>query len=187
MQTSRIRWTEVQKISWYIPCLGLKGLSSSQCRSGNFLSRLRVSFHPRRHATRSCTFVFQSSMEPISAYMVPTSLPTDPKSFYLIYHLFESFTAADHLLKPTKINMSNSASAQAATLQRFLDAWKKWDAAGMLATFSDDFTQVTLPLALGIPPRPRAEVEAVFPALVATVKSYEVGYLHSISIARYRD
>lgn len=71
-------------------------------------------------------------------------------------------------------NMPAPAHVQAATLQRFLDAWKKWDAEEWLAVFADDFTQVTLPFGLGIPPRPRAQVEQVLPALVATVKSYEV-------------
>ena len=66
------------------------------------------------------------------------------------------------------------AHIQAATLQRFLDAWKNWDAEEWLAIFADDFTQVTTPFGLGIPSRSRAEVEQVLPALVATVKSYEV-------------
>lgn len=73
-----------------------------------------------------------------------------------------------------KINMSAPTPIQAATLQRFLDAWGKWDAEECLAVFANDFIQSTLPLGLGIPNRSRAEVEHVFPALVATVKSYEV-------------
>lgn len=63
---------------------------------------------------------------------------------------------------------------QAATLEKFIDAWKRWDAQEWLALFSDEFTQVTLPLGLGIPSRPRAQVAQVLPALMATVKSYEV-------------
>jgi hypothetical protein len=70
--------------------------------------------------------------------------------------------------------MSNSAEAQALTLERFLEAWKKWDAQECIAVFANDFTQVTLPLSLGIPKRKRAQVEETFPALVATVKSYKV-------------
>lgn len=70
--------------------------------------------------------------------------------------------------------MPAPAQVQAATLQQFLNAWKKWDAKEWLAIFADDFTQVTMPLGLGIPTRSRAEVEQVLPALVATVKSYEV-------------
>jgi ketosteroid isomerase-like protein len=70
--------------------------------------------------------------------------------------------------------MPSPAEVQSATLQRFLDAWKRWDAQAWLAEFSDDFTQLTLPLNLGIPSRPRAQVEQVLPALMATIKSYEV-------------
>lgn len=70
--------------------------------------------------------------------------------------------------------MPAPAGIQAATLQRFLDAWKKWDANEWLALFAEDFTQVTLPFGLGVPSRSRAQVEQVLPALVATVRSYEV-------------
>ena len=70
--------------------------------------------------------------------------------------------------------MPGTSKVQADTLKRFLDAWKRWNAEDWLAVFADDFTQVTLPAALGIPNRPRAQVEVMLPALVATVKSYEV-------------
>ena len=70
--------------------------------------------------------------------------------------------------------MSALSLVQAATLQRFLHAWEKWDAEEFLAVFANDFTQVTLPLGLGIPTKSRAEVEQVFPALIAVVKSYQV-------------
>jgi hypothetical protein len=63
---------------------------------------------------------------------------------------------------------------QAATLQRFLDAWKNWNAREWLDIFAPDIVQVTMPLSLGIPPRSRAEVEQTLPALIATVTSYEV-------------
>ena len=70
--------------------------------------------------------------------------------------------------------MPAPADVQAATLQRFLDAWERWSAEEQLALFSDDFTQATLPLRLGIPPRTRAQVEQVLPKLVELVKSYQV-------------
>lgn len=70
--------------------------------------------------------------------------------------------------------MNPPASTQAATLQRFISAWKKWDAHEWISTFSEDFQQVTLPHSLNIPVRSRKEVEIVLPALVATVKSYQV-------------
>ncbi|KAF7162470.1 hypothetical protein CNMCM5623_007761 [Aspergillus felis] len=76
--------------------------------------------------------------------------------------------------------MPAPAEVQKATLQRFLDAWKRWDAQAWLAEFSDDFTQVTLPLNLGVPSRPRAQVEQVLPALMATVKSYELTIRHVV-------
>ena len=70
--------------------------------------------------------------------------------------------------------MSAPADIQANTLQQFLDAWKRWNAEDWLNIFADDMTQVTMPFALGMAPRPRAEVEQTLPALVATVQSYEV-------------
>ena len=70
--------------------------------------------------------------------------------------------------------MSAPVEIQARTLTRFLDAWKKWSAEDWLTIFADDITQVTIPFALGMLPRSRAEVERTLPALVATVQSYEV-------------
>ncbi|KAF2118822.1 hypothetical protein BDV96DRAFT_596647 [Lophiotrema nucula] len=76
--------------------------------------------------------------------------------------------------------MSSTKQAQAATLQRYLDAWAKWDASLQLETFSKTFTQVTLPLGVGVPPRSRPEVEQVLPALVATVNNYELTVHHVV-------
>ena len=70
--------------------------------------------------------------------------------------------------------MPAPAAVQAATLQRFQHAWEKWDAQEWLDNFSDDFTQVTLPFRLAIPTRTKAEAANILPALVATVKSYQV-------------
>ncbi|KAF2232858.1 hypothetical protein EV356DRAFT_517001 [Viridothelium virens] len=70
--------------------------------------------------------------------------------------------------------MSAPADIQAETLARFLNAWKKWSAEDWLNIFADDITQVTMPFALGIPSRSRAEVEQTLPALVAAVQSYEL-------------
>ncbi|GIJ86546.1 hypothetical protein Asppvi_005435 [Aspergillus pseudoviridinutans] len=44
--------------------------------------------------------------------------------------------------------MPAPAPIQAATLQRFILAWKKWNAQEWISTFSDDFEQVTLPLTI---------------------------------------
>ncbi|PYH86366.1 hypothetical protein BO82DRAFT_350101 [Aspergillus uvarum CBS 121591] len=76
--------------------------------------------------------------------------------------------------------MTAPASIQAATLRRFISAWEKWDAQEWISTFSDDFQQVTLPHSLNIPVRSRKEVEIVLPALVATVRSYQLQIHHVI-------
>jgi len=70
--------------------------------------------------------------------------------------------------------MSDTSTAQRLTLERFLNAWRRWSAADQLATFADDFTQVTLPASLGVPNRSRQQVEIMLPALVAIVKSFKV-------------
>ncbi|RAL16200.1 nuclear transport factor 2 family protein [Aspergillus homomorphus CBS 101889] len=76
--------------------------------------------------------------------------------------------------------MPAPSSTQAATLQRFITAWERWDAQEWISTFSEDFEQATLPLGLNIPVRSRKEVEVVLPALVATVKSYKLQIHHVI-------
>nr|POE56466.1 hypothetical protein CFP56_33438 [Quercus suber] len=70
--------------------------------------------------------------------------------------------------------MAANPEQQAATLKEFVHAWERWDAAAMLSTFSEDFVQITLPLALNVPPRSRAEVQQTLPLLVDTVKSYNL-------------
>jgi len=70
--------------------------------------------------------------------------------------------------------MPGSRDIQAATLQKFIDGWKKWNAEEWMSTFADDFTQVTLPFQLGVPNRTRTQVDHILPALIATVQSYEV-------------
>ncbi|KAL2194790.1 hypothetical protein P885DRAFT_42316 [Corynascus similis CBS 632.67] len=70
--------------------------------------------------------------------------------------------------------MAPSASTQAATLERFLDAWKRWDASAWLATFADDFTQVTLPFGMKVPSRDRTQVEQVLPKLMKVVQDYKL-------------
>ncbi|KAJ5245024.1 hypothetical protein N7489_005120 [Penicillium chrysogenum] len=81
--------------------------------------------------------------------------------------------------------MPAPASTQAATLQRFISAWEKWEAQEWISTFSDDFQQVTMPLGLNIPPRTRKEVEVILPALMATVDSYELTIHHVVHDAEH--
>jgi hypothetical protein len=54
--------------------------------------------------------------------------------------------------------MPAPAQVQAATLERFVDAWKRWNADDMIAVFADDFTQVTLPFGLNVPEKTRGAV-----------------------------
>jgi hypothetical protein len=53
-------------------------------------------------------------------------------------------------------------------------AWKKWDAAEWLNTFSDDFEQVALPFSMGVPARGRGDVEYVLPKLMEAVTNYSL-------------
>ncbi|KAG7038467.1 S-adenosyl-L-methionine-dependent methyltransferase [Colletotrichum scovillei] len=68
----------------------------------------------------------------------------------------------------------DTASSQAATIEKFIDGWKRWNASEMLAVFADDFTQVTLPFGLGVPERKRDAVERALPALVGIVSNYKL-------------
>jgi hypothetical protein len=63
-------------------------------------------------------------------------------------------------------------------LERFVDAWKRWNADDMLEVFADDFTQATLPFGMGVPDRERGAVEQVFPKLVGLVDDYKVRTEH---------
>jgi hypothetical protein len=74
--------------------------------------------------------------------------------------------------------MPAPAHVQASTLERFVDAWKRWNADDMLEVFADDFTQATLPFGMGVPDRERGAVEQVFPKLVGLVDDYKVRTEH---------
>ncbi|CAI7589096.1 hypothetical protein N7533_009981 [Penicillium manginii] len=76
--------------------------------------------------------------------------------------------------------MTASRDVQAATLQKFIDGWKKWNAEEWMATFADHFTQITLPFQLGVPTRTRTQVDQILPALIATVQSYELTVHHVV-------
>ncbi|KAJ6083564.1 hypothetical protein N7467_007699 [Penicillium canescens] len=76
--------------------------------------------------------------------------------------------------------MPASRDVQAATLEKFINGWKNWNAEEWMSTFSDDFTQVTLPFQLGVPTRTRTQVDHILPALIATVSSYELTVHHVI-------
>lgn len=70
--------------------------------------------------------------------------------------------------------MTVNVEAQRATLDKFIDAWKRSSAVDMVATWSDDCTQRTLPSSLGHAARNRTEVMATLPMLQKAVRDYEV-------------
>lgn len=72
--------------------------------------------------------------------------------------------------------MLAAAEAQAATLQRYIDAWKRWNAEETISIFaeSEDFRQVTMPFQMNVPERTRSEVEKTLPYVVRAVRNYEV-------------
>lgn len=70
--------------------------------------------------------------------------------------------------------MPAPAHVQEKTLNIFMEAWARWSAKDMLAVFSDDFMQSSLPFSLGVPARTRPEVEAVLPKLMQTVTNFKV-------------
>lgn len=74
--------------------------------------------------------------------------------------------------------MPAAAEAQEATLQRFIDAWKRWNATETISLFakSEDFRQVTMPFQMNMPERTRSEVEQTLPFVVRAVSNYEVSY-----------
>jgi hypothetical protein len=69
--------------------------------------------------------------------------------------------------------------AQAATLQRFIDAWKRWNAEETISIFaeSEDFRQVTMPFQMNVPERTRSEVEETLPYVIRAVRNYDVSKL----------
>lgn len=65
---------------------------------------------------------------------------------------------------------------QEATLQRFIDAWKRWNAEEMISVFDEgqDFRQVTMPFQMNVKERTRSEVQKTLPYVVRAVSNYEV-------------
>ncbi|KAF2795018.1 hypothetical protein K505DRAFT_374228 [Melanomma pulvis-pyrius CBS 109.77] len=72
--------------------------------------------------------------------------------------------------------MLATAETQEATLQRFIDAWKRWNAEETISVFADseDFRQVTMPFQMHVPERTRSEVEQTLPYVVRAVRNYHV-------------
>ncbi|KAK5654597.1 hypothetical protein OQA88_7227 [Cercophora sp. LCS_1] len=70
--------------------------------------------------------------------------------------------------------MPAPAEVQKATLDRFIAGWSNWSAAEMVAPWTDDATQVTLPFSLNHPPRDKTQVLAVLPLVQTVVTDYEL-------------
>ncbi|KAL9111227.1 MAG: hypothetical protein Q9227_004305 [Pyrenula ochraceoflavens] len=69
--------------------------------------------------------------------------------------------------------MPAPASIQVATLDKFIEGWKKWTYEDMTATWSDDCKQRMRPFTMGVPARSRAEVAHVLPTLISVLKNYK--------------
>ena len=78
--------------------------------------------------------------------------------------------------------MPAAAHVQAATLDKFLAAWKNGIAEDTIALWSDDFKQRLLPLSLGMEFHPRAEVEVIYPKLVSSLTNWKVSYIAFLSL-----
>lgn len=70
--------------------------------------------------------------------------------------------------------MSVTFEKQAATLQEFIEGWRKWTPEAFLPTFSADCTQTALPFNSGKHTRSRKDLERLFPVLMTTLSNFEV-------------
>jgi hypothetical protein len=78
--------------------------------------------------------------------------------------------------------MAAETEAQRVTLDKFIDGWKRSSAEDMVANWSVDCTQRTLPFALGHAARNSAEVMATLPLLQKAVTDYKVSIENSIYV-----
>lgn len=67
-----------------------------------------------------------------------------------------------------------SLEEQEATLNQFIQGWRKWSTEEMLASWANSATQKALPFSLGHPARTRTQVEDTLPILQRVVTNYEV-------------
>jgi hypothetical protein len=72
--------------------------------------------------------------------------------------------------------MPAPAEIQAATLDKFLTAWKNQAAQDTIALWSDDFKQQLLPYSLGLPSHNRAKAAIVYPKLMGSLKNWQVSH-----------
>ncbi|KAG6116500.1 hypothetical protein E4U13_001831 [Claviceps humidiphila] len=76
--------------------------------------------------------------------------------------------------------MPAPAEIQQATLRKFVDAWKKWDADEFIGLWSDSFTFKVLPLSDGKPTRPRDKVAPLYKNLIETLTDYKLDVKHIV-------
>ncbi|KAJ9605937.1 hypothetical protein H2200_009786 [Cladophialophora chaetospira] len=70
--------------------------------------------------------------------------------------------------------MISSASTQAATLEKFIQAWRDQDVEGTISLWSDDFTQTLLPASLGVPTKSRQMAEVVYGKLTRSLTNWKL-------------
>ena len=70
--------------------------------------------------------------------------------------------------------MPAPAHIQAATLEKFLTAWRNQAVKDTIALWSDDFKQQLLPSSLGLHSQVRAEAEMVYPKLMGSLRNWKV-------------
>lgn len=70
--------------------------------------------------------------------------------------------------------MPAPAEVQAATLDKFIESWRRWSPDDFLATWSEDLNFTTLPFSYGKPTRARPQLEPRYRLLMSTLKNLEV-------------
>ncbi|KUL89561.1 hypothetical protein ZTR_04319 [Talaromyces verruculosus] len=67
-----------------------------------------------------------------------------------------------------------TAEAQAATLAKFIEGWKKFTPESWTETWADDCTQNFLPFTMGVPPRTKPEALKLLPSLLGVLHNYKL-------------
>ncbi|KAL2156765.1 hypothetical protein VTH82DRAFT_1511 [Thermothelomyces myriococcoides] len=70
--------------------------------------------------------------------------------------------------------MSDQAAVQEATLDEFIEAWKRWKPDTFFDTWTDNCTVTSLPFSLGVPTRSREEMDKLIPALMGVMSNWEL-------------
>lgn len=67
-----------------------------------------------------------------------------------------------------------TATAQKATLEKFIQGWSTWTLQSLTATWDDNCTQKNLPLSSNSEIKTRAHLEHFFPSTMAMLENFEV-------------